>query len=108
MQKVYSHPDTGMVHLVKNELEHHGIASVVRGEYLAVMTGMTAPVETWFELWVEDAARAEEAARVVAEVIAAAEAEVQGAPWECPACGEEGGAQLAVCWSCGEERPEEA
>src|SRR5690554_3346737 len=37
MHKVYSHPSEAMVHLVKSELENHGIETVVRGEHAAAV-----------------------------------------------------------------------
>lgn len=111
MQRIYSHPDVGMVHLVKNELENRGIEAVVRGEHLAGVIGGGAGIEAWFELWVVDDARVQEAAQIVQAAIAqateAAEGEdVPGDPWTCPQCGEEIEPPFAVCWSCGQARPE--
>ena len=106
MQKIYSHPNTAMVYLAKNELANRGIEAVIQGEYLAAVSGGGASMEAWIELWLVDVARLPEATRVVQEIIADAEVEEAGAsPWTCPHCGETVDATFAACWNCGREQP---
>lgn len=107
MLRIYSHPDTAMVHLVKNELENRGIEALIRGEHAAAVFGGGAGIDAWTELWVVDDARAEEAAGIIKGVIEQTPLP-EGEPWRCPNCGEEVEASFAVCWNCGEERPEQA
>lgn len=104
MQKVYSHQNGAMVHLVRNELETHGIEAIVRGEHAAAVMGGGAGVDAWVELWIVDEDRVPEAERIVQEVMAAESAEA-GEPWACPQCGTEVEAQFGACWNCGADRP---
>jgi hypothetical protein len=106
MQRIYSHPNAGIVQLVKNALDQHGIEAVVRGEYLGVAVGDVPQQEAWTGLWVADTARLSEAARVVREFVEANDAAEGGEPWTCPRCGEEVEAAFDACWRCGAERPE--
>ncbi len=104
MQKIYAHPDIGMVHLVRNELENRGIETMIQGEHLTGLIGGGSGIEAWVELWVVDDARIQEAMGIVRGVIE--HDEVEGAaPWKCPNCGEEVEPQFAVCWNCGQARP---
>ena len=106
MQKIYSHMNMAMVHLVKNELEGRGIETTVRGEHLAQVAGGGAAAEAWHELWIVDDARLVEAAGVVQEIIDQDDADaVDEEPWTCPHCGEEVEGTFAVCWNCGQARP---
>lgn len=106
MQKVYAHPDIGMVHLAKNALANHGIEAIIKGEHLAsVAGGGSAWNEAWVELWVEDDAQAHEAARIIDEATLP-DGATDDAPWTCPSCVETVEAQFAVCWNCGHEQPE--
>ena len=106
MQKVYAHPDIGMVHLAKNTLANHGIEAIIKGEHLAgVAGGGSAWNEAWVELWVADDAQAVEAARIIDEATLP-EGTTDEAPWTCPSCGETVEAQFAVCWNCGHEQPD--
>ena len=105
MKRIYSHPDLGMVHLVKNELENHGIEAIVQGEHAAAVLGGGAGIDAWNELWVVDEARVKEAAEIVRRIIDE-EPETDAEPWTCPNCGEDVEATFAVCWNCGTERPE--
>ena len=97
MKRIYSHPDAGVVHLVRNELEQRGIRAVVRGEHLAAAG---VPMEAWGELWLLDEGQLPEAARVVRAVTKEPD-DADAPPWTCPACGERVEPQFAVCWHCG-------
>ena len=100
MQRIYSNPETAVVHLVKNELERRGIETLLRGEHLAIIG---APLEAWGELWIVDERQLPEAARMVEEIIGRTDAE-GGEPWTCPQCGEDVDPEFAVCWNCEREQ----
>lgn len=104
MQKIYSHPDLAIVHLIKNELENRGIEAVIRGEHAAAVLGGGSGIEASNELWIVDEDRIQEAAQVIQNEIEHSPTE-EGEPWTCPRCGEELEPQFAVCWKCGQERP---
>ncbi len=104
MRKIYSHPDLGIVHLLKNELENRGILASIRGEHGAAMIGAATGIDAWTELWIADDDRVVEAVRIVQMQTDDGEAP-GGEPWTCPSCGETLEAQFGACWNCGEARP---
>ena len=103
MQRVYSHPDPAMAHLVRHTLDERGIDAIVRGERLGPSVGEVPWVEAWAEVWVGDEARLNEARAVVAEVTAGSGAAEP--VWRCATCGEEVEGTFGACWNCGAERP---
>lgn len=103
MQRVYSHPDLAMVHLVKNELTNRGISSEVRGQHTAAIIGAGAGIDAWIELWVEDDALARAAVQIVQQMHD--EPEVSARPWICIECGTEVDGAFGVCWKCGASEP---
>jgi hypothetical protein len=104
MQKVYSHPDLSIIHLLRNALENAGIRAIVRGEYGAFMVGAGTGIDAWNELWIADADRTTEAIRLFQTQTDEGEAAVR-TPWTCASCGEELEGQFAVCWNCDTPRP---
>ena len=103
MVRVYSHPDPGIAHLVRNALSQRGIDAVLRGERYGAALGEVPPIAAWSEVWVGDPARLDEAVAVVAETVAPAPS---GDAWTCAACGEMSEGQFGACWRCGTERPD--
>lgn len=104
MRLVYSHPDSAIVHLLRNELERHGIEAAVRGEHLAAVGGGGAsPLEAWPGLWVADGPQLPLAIEVVRAFVDASP--VEGEPWTCAQCGESVEPAFGACWSYGAERP---
>jgi Putative prokaryotic signal transducing protein len=80
----------------RNLLIAAGIESELRNQYLAGALGDLPMLETWPQLWVEDALEA--AALRALEKAAAAPS---GAPWICEQCGEQLEPQFTTCWRCG-------
>jgi hypothetical protein len=80
----------------RNVLIAAGIDSELRNQYLAGALGDLPMLETWPQLWVEDALEA--AAQRALEKAATAPT---GAPWVCPQCGEQLEPQFTSCWRCG-------
>lgn len=96
MKRVYSSFDLVAVHHARNLLEAEGIRAVVKNERLASAMGELPPAECQAEVWVLDAGDAERAERLLREGV-----KVSGAPWACPACGEQLEPQFTQCWRCG-------
>jgi hypothetical protein len=80
----------------RNILIAAGIDSELRNQYLAGALGDLPMLETWPQLWVEDAL--ESAALRALEKAATAPT---GAPWTCAQCGEQLEPQFTTCWRCG-------
>jgi hypothetical protein len=80
----------------RNVLIAAGIDAELRNQYLAGALGDLPMLETWPQLWVDDALEA--AARRALEAAATAPL---GASWTCTQCGEELEPQFTTCWRCG-------
>jgi hypothetical protein len=80
----------------RNLLIAAGIDSELRNQYLAGALGDLPMLETWPQLWVEDAL--ESAALNALQNAATAP---KGAPWVCSHCGEQLEPQFTTCWRCG-------
>jgi len=96
LKRVYSSFDLVAVHHARNLLEAEGIRAVVKNERLASAMGELPPAECQAEVWVVDAGDAQRAERLLREGV-----KVSGAPWTCPACGEQLEPQFTQCWRCG-------
>lgn len=91
-------------HLVKGYLESHGIAAVVRGEYLTSGWG-DLPMDVC-SVWVSDDRQYERAhALLVAFLHGDPARELRSRNWRCPKCGEQLEGQFTACWKCGTHRP---
>lgn len=80
----------------RNLLLAAGIQSELRNQYLAGAMGDLPMLETWPQLYVEDA----DEALALRALAAAAEAKA-GPAWTCPGCGEVLEPQFTHCWRCG-------
>jgi hypothetical protein len=80
----------------RNVLIAAGIDSELRNQYLAGALGDLPMLETWPQVWVEDAMEAA-ALRALHNAATAP----TGVPWVCPQCGEELEPQFTTCWRCG-------
>jgi hypothetical protein len=81
----------------KNLLEQSGIACVVKNRELGGGIGDLPVFDCAPELWVLDE-HVTEAEALIRDALRPA---ARGAPWRCPACGEDNEPQFAACWSCG-------
>ncbi len=99
VKKVFSSPNSALVHNLKNVLELRGIRCVVGGELRAIGMGELPVNDCWAELWVFDELRFDEAVRVIE-----GETDTPGESWDCESCGEAIAAPFDLCWKCGAER----
>jgi hypothetical protein len=80
----------------RNLLIAAGIDSELRNQYLAGALGDLPMLETWPQLWVDDALEA-----AALSALKRAAAAPSGAPWTCEQCGEQLEPQFTTCWRCG-------
>lgn len=97
MSPVFSHPQLVVVEQMRSLLAHHGIDAVLRNQYSAGASGELAPIDTWPELWLRREADRERAL----DLIRQQQRPVEGADWQCPACGAHSPATFDWCWQCG-------
>ncbi len=96
MKRVFRAASLLQVAHARNVLIAAGIDSELRNQYLAGALGDLPMLETWPQLWVEDAL--ESAALRALQNAAAAP---PGAPWICAQCGEAARTAIHTCWRCG-------
>lgn len=98
LKRVYTAETLVQVVHVQNLLAASGIAAQLRNARLAGALGEIPFLETWPQLWVDDALY-DWATRVIErDLRAPAE---PAAPWTCPDCGERIEGQFTACWRCG-------
>jgi hypothetical protein len=100
MKLVYRAASLVQVAHARNVLISAGIECELRNQYLAGALGDLPMLETWPQLWVDDAL--ESAAK---RALATAAAASKGPPWTCWQCGEQLEAQFTSCWRCGAAFP---
>lgn len=86
--------------LLRDRLQHEGIAVLLRNEELFAAMGEIPFIELRPELWVVD----DEVLPRAQCLVEAWQRETPGAAWSCPACGERLEAQFDACWKCGRLR----
>ena len=96
MKRVFRAASLIQVAHARNVLLSAGIQSELRNQYLAGALGDLPMLETWPQLFVEDA---DEPAALRA--LARASATPTGEPWTCDLCGEVLEPQFTTCWRCG-------
>lgn len=96
MKRVFRAASLIQVAHARNVLLTAGIPSELRNQYLSGALGDLPMLETWPQLYVEDA---DEAAALHA--LARAATAPAGASWKCEGCGEELEPQFTSCWRCG-------
>ena len=102
MRRVHIARTLADAHIVKDVLEDHGFACVLKGEHLVGLRGeIPFDADSLPSVWVPES-QAERAIRVVTDA--------QGGPseagdWICPNCDEEIEGQFTDCWQCGTPRP---
>jgi hypothetical protein len=82
----------------RNVLITAGIQCELRNQYLAGAVGDLPMMETWPQLYVDDADE-----RFALSALARAAATPAGTPWICACCGEQLEPQFTECWFCGSE-----
>src|SRR5580658_6341523 len=99
MKRVFRAASLIQVAHARNVLLTAGIQSELRNQYLAGAMGDLPMMETWPQLFVEDADE-----NYALGALARAESADSGAPWICDECQEELEPQFTCCWRCGLER----
>ena len=106
MKQIHVAKHATEAHLVKGFLESHGIAAVVRGEFLTSGWG-ELPTDLC-SVWIADDAQFERADRLLVDFLSGKLArEAAGRSWDCPRCGERLEGQFTQCWNCGTARQAE-
>jgi hypothetical protein len=82
----------------RNVLITAGIQCELRNQYLAGALGDLPMMETWPQLYVDDADE-----KFALSALARAAAAPAAGPWICGDCGEEMEGQFTQCWRCGGE-----
>ena len=96
MKRVFRAASLIQVAHARNILLAAGIQSELRNQYLAGALGDLPLLETWPQLYVEDADEA-----LALRALASASETRPGPPWSCPDCGELLEPQFTHCWRCG-------
>jgi Putative prokaryotic signal transducing protein len=96
MKRVFRAASLIQVAHARNVLLTAGIESELRNQYLAGALGDLPMLETWPQLYVDDADE-----QAALRALARAEAAPGGAPWTCERCGESLEPQFTSCWRCG-------
>ena len=96
-KKVYSTEILANAWNIRNVLEQHDIAAVVKNENLFSVSGEVPFLECLPEVWVKPL-YFERAKQIIAEIENVAEE--QGPDWLCAACGEPNPSNYSICWSC--------
>jgi hypothetical protein len=98
LKRVYRAPTLLQVAHARNVLITAGIHCELRNQYLAGAMGELPMIETWPQLYVDDADE-----RFALGALARAATVSTGDPWICAACGELLEPQFTQCWCCGTE-----
>jgi hypothetical protein len=96
MKRVFRAASLIQVAHARNVLSTAGIPSDLRNQYLAGALGDLPMLETWPQLYVEDADE-----QLALRALARASAAPAGASWICENCGEVLEPQFTSCWRCG-------
>jgi hypothetical protein len=96
VKRVYRAPSLMQVAHARNVLIAAGIACEVRNQYLGGALGELPMLETWPQLYVDDADE-----NPALRALRAAATPVVGSPWICDSCGEKLEPQFTHCWRCG-------
>lgn len=99
MKRVYRAASLLQVAHARNVLITAGIRCELRNQYLAGAMGDLPMMETWPQLYVDDADES-----YALSVLARAASAQTGAPWICDECKEQLEPQFTCCWRCGHER----
>lgn len=96
MKRVFRAASLLQVAHARNVLLTAGIECELRNQYLAGALGDLPMLETWPQLYVDDADE-----QAALRALARADAAPTGAPWTCEHCGEALEPQFTSCWRCG-------
>lgn len=95
MKLLYTHENKIIVENARNCLRSVGIEPVIRNEFAAGGMGELSPIQTWPELWVDEASFSQ-ATKVIEKLFG----ESDGSVWSCQRCGEQNEPAFEICWQC--------
>ncbi len=97
MKRVYSTDNIAKAWNIRNVLEQHDIAAVVKNQQLYSVAGEIPVTECLPEVWVKPLyfARAEQ---IILEIENSSQ--LEDSEWHCRDCGESNAANFALCWNC--------
>ena len=96
MKRVFRAATLLQVAHARNLLIAAGIDCEIRNQFLAGAIGELPALETWPQLYVDEADEYR-ALRALAQAAQPA----AGSPWTCEECGEQPEPQFSTCWRCG-------
>jgi hypothetical protein len=99
MKRVFRAASLIQVAHARNVLLMSGIQSELRNQYLAGALGDLPMLETWPQLYVDDADE-----QIALRALAHAAAAPAGESWTCGGCDELLEPQFTSCWRCGSPR----
>ncbi|SMF00928.1 Putative signal transducing protein [Alteromonadaceae bacterium Bs31] len=100
MKVIYTAENRLLVGNAQNLLEQAGISVFLKNEHAASGVGELSAIDSWPELWVDEADFSK--AKAVIEPLFSDEVL---ASWQCEECGEENEASFEVCWQCQHNKP---
>ena len=96
MKRVFRAASLIQVAHARNVLLTAGIECELRNQYLAGALGDLPMLETWPQLYVDDADE-----QAALRALARARGRADRRPWTCEHCGEALEPQFTTCWRCG-------
>jgi hypothetical protein len=103
VKRVYRAASLLQVAHARNVLIAAGVQCELRNVHLAGAMGELPMMETWPQLYVDDADE-----KYALSLLAGAAKAPGGAPWVCEGCLESLEQQFTTCWRCGRERSSNA
>ncbi|MCY4451801.1 MAG: DUF2007 domain-containing protein [Immundisolibacterales bacterium] len=103
MKRVFCSHDPMLAGYLRSVLEEHGIACLVKNEFLIGGGGELPPTECWPEVWVVDDGQ-EARARAIVEEVRQSGSSDEG--WRCPVCAEWIEPGFGACWRCAGDAPD--
>jgi hypothetical protein len=100
VKRLTSAPNLAIATLWADLLAGAGIATTVQRAYASSIAGELPPDQALPELWVADAAQADCARRLLAELLHPVHRH-----WHCPRCHELVDGPFDECWNCGAAMP---
>ncbi len=100
MKRVYSAENAFDAQIIRDHLEHQGIAATVHGNMLTGAIG-ELPMDTRPSVWIEDPDLYERARDLIGRF---ERARPDGEQWTCIHCGETNEPAFELCWACGADR----
>ncbi len=96
MKRLMQAPNLALATLWADQLTHAGIGATVQRAFTSSIAGELPPDQCLPEVWVDDAARLDEARALMFELQHPPERR-----WACPGCGEIIDGPFTQCWQCG-------